>query len=48
MSTLTDWLLVNDHREVEELPLVWISAVGTYIDKLKPLVEKEKNKNREV
>ena len=38
MSTLTAWLLVNYHREVEELPSLFNSAVGTCIDKLKPLV----------
>ena len=31
MSTLTYWSLVNDHREVEELPLVCISSVLKHI-----------------
>ena len=47
VSTLTAWLLVNNQREVKELPSVCISAVGTYIAKLKPLVEKvRKEKHR--
>ena len=44
MITLTAWPLVNDYREVEELPSVCISDSGTCIAKLKPLVEKVKNK----
>ena len=44
MSTLTAWSLVNDHREVKELTLVCISAVGTCIAKLKPIVVKVKTK----
>ena len=43
MSTLTAWLLVNNNREIEELPLVCISAVGTCIAELKPFVKKVKN-----
>ena len=43
ISKLTAWSLVKDQREVEELPLVCISVVGTYIAKLKPLVVKVKN-----
>ena len=39
MSALASWLLVNDHREVEDLPSVYISNFGTCIAKLKPLVE---------
>ena len=46
MSTLTVWLLVNDYREVEDIPLVFISTVGTCIDKLKPLVENVQNKKQ--
>ena len=46
MSTLTAWSLANDHREVEKIQLVCISAVGTCIAKLKPLVEKVKNEKR--
>ena len=46
MSTLTALLLVNNHRGVEELPSVCISAVGTFIAKLKPLVEKVKNEKQ--
>ena len=38
MSALTAWLLVKKHREVGELPSVYIPAVGTCIAKLKPLV----------
>ena len=46
MSALTAWLLVNDHREVEELPPLCISAVGFCITKLKYLVEKVKNEKQ--
>ena len=42
-STLNEWSLVNNNREVKELPLIGIFAFGTYIDKLKPLVENMKN-----
>ena len=28
------WSLFNNHREVDELPSLWISAVGSCIDKL--------------
>ena len=48
MSTLTAWSLVNYHREVKELPLLCISVFEACIAKLKPLVEKVKNKNTEV
>ena len=44
VSTLIAWSLVNDHKKVEELPSLFISAVGTCIDKLKPLFEKLKKK----
>ena len=43
MRTLTAWLLVNNQREFQELPSICISAVGTCIAKLKPLVENMKN-----
>ena len=43
MSALTAWSLFKKHREVEELPLLCIPAVGTCIAKLKPLVERVKN-----
>ena len=46
MSTLTDWSLVNDYREVKDLPLVCISDVVTCISKLKHLVEKLKNEKQ--
>ena len=46
MITLTAWLLVNDRREVEELPFGCIYAVGTCIATLKPLVKKVKNKKQ--
>ena len=45
-STLTDWLLVNNHREVEEIPSICISSVGIYIAKLKTLVENVKNEKQ--
>ena len=38
MITLTTWLLVKYHQEVEDIPLVHIYDIGTCIDKLKPLV----------
>ena len=44
---LNSWLLVNYHREFEEFALVCISTVGACTDKLKHLVEKLKEKNRE-
>ena len=46
MRTLTAWLLVNYQKKVKELPSVCISAVGTCITKLKPLVDKVKNKKQ--
>ena len=46
MSTLTAWLLVNDHREAKDIPQLWIYAVGTCIAKLKPLVENMNNKKQ--
>ena len=38
MSTLNTWSFFNYHREVEELPPVYISAAVTCIYKIKPLV----------
>ena len=46
MRTLAAWSRVNNHREVDELPLVNMYSVGTCIAKLKPLVEKVKNKKQ--
>ena len=46
MSTLNAWPLVNNHREVEEIPSVCISDVGTCISKLKSLFENVKNKKQ--
>ena len=43
MIMLNDWSIANNYRGVEDLSLVYISAVGTYISKLKPLVENMKN-----
>ena len=38
IRTLTAWLIVNNHRQVKDLPSVCISAVGICIAKLKPIV----------
>ena len=46
MIMLTAWLLFNNHREFNGLPSVCISDVGTCTAKLKPLVEKVKNKKQ--
>ena len=46
MSTLNAWSISNDHREVEELPSLCISAVITCIAKLKLLVEKMKDEKQ--
>ena len=42
--TFSAWLLTNNHKEVEELPYVCISDVGTCIAKFKPLVDKMEKK----
>ena len=47
MSALTACSFFNYHREVEELPSLCMSAVKTCISKLKPLVEKVKNRKQE-
>ena len=46
ISMLTDWSLVNNQREVKDILSLCLSAVGTCIVKLKPLVEKVKNKKQ--
>ena len=46
MSMLTAWLLANNHSELNELTLLCIYSVGTCIDKLKPFVQKVKNKKQ--
>ena len=46
MITLAAWSLVDNHREIGELPSLCISAVGTCIAKLKPLFVKVKNKKQ--
>ena len=46
MSTLNAQSPVKNHRQVEEIPSVCISGVGTGIAKLKPLAEKVKNKKQ--
>ena len=43
---LTSWQLVNYHREVKDIPSLYISAAGNCISKLKPLVEKAKNEKQ--
>ena len=43
MISPTDFWLVNNHREFQELPSLWISAVGIFIAKLTLLVENVKN-----